>query len=161
MKRIVSISLGSSKRDHTFETELLGERVVLERIGTDGDIEKLKSLFRELDEKVDAFGLGGADIYLVTGKRRYILREPYLWTREAKITPVADGSGMKNTLEREVVKYLSEKGIVKKDTKALVMTGVDRTGMAEGFAKVCDKVIFGDFPFSLGIPIYILSLIHI
>ena len=35
MKRAVSISLGSSKRDKSIEVELLGEQVRIERIGTD------------------------------------------------------------------------------------------------------------------------------
>jgi hypothetical protein len=34
MKRAASISLGSSARDKRVELDLLGERVVLERIGT-------------------------------------------------------------------------------------------------------------------------------
>ena len=40
MKRAVSISIGSSTRDKAVEIELLGETVRLERIGTDGDMEK-------------------------------------------------------------------------------------------------------------------------
>ncbi len=35
MKRAVSISIGSSKRNKTIEIELLGEKVLLERIGTE------------------------------------------------------------------------------------------------------------------------------
>ena len=40
MKRAVSISIGSSKRDKSVEVELLGEKVCIERRGTDGDMEK-------------------------------------------------------------------------------------------------------------------------
>ena len=49
MKRAVSISIGSSKRDKAVEVELLGERIRIERIGTDGDMEKAARLFQELD----------------------------------------------------------------------------------------------------------------
>lgn len=59
MKRVVSISLGSSKRDHQVETEFLGEKFRIERIGTDGDMERMITMIRELDGRVDAFGLGG------------------------------------------------------------------------------------------------------
>lgn len=34
MKQVVSVSLGSSKRDHKVEAEFLGEKFVIERIGT-------------------------------------------------------------------------------------------------------------------------------
>ena len=40
MKHIVSVSIGSSKRDKRTEQELLGEKVIVERIGTDGSIER-------------------------------------------------------------------------------------------------------------------------
>ena len=41
MKRAVSISLGSSKRDKAVEVDLLGERVRIERIGTNGDMDAI------------------------------------------------------------------------------------------------------------------------
>ena len=62
MKRAVSISIGSSKRDKKVEVDLLGEKVSIERIGTDGDMEAAALKFKELDGKVDAFGVGGADL---------------------------------------------------------------------------------------------------
>jgi len=36
MKRVVSVSLGSSRRDHKATLQLLGQEVTVERIGTDG-----------------------------------------------------------------------------------------------------------------------------
>ena len=57
MKHVVSISLGSSRRDKRVETEILGERVLIERIGTDGDQKKAREKYLELDGKVDCFGI--------------------------------------------------------------------------------------------------------
>ena len=69
MKRAVSISIGSSKRNKAVEVTLLGEKVSIERIGTDGDMEAAALKYKELDGKVDAFGVGGADLgALVDGK---------------------------------------------------------------------------------------------
>jgi len=73
MKRAVSISLGSSKRDKRVQLELLGEQVVIERIGTDGDMERAAQLYRELDGQVDAFGVGGADLGLLVDTKWYPL----------------------------------------------------------------------------------------
>ncbi len=73
MKRAVSISMGSSKRNKAVEVELLGERVTIERIGTDGDMEKAARLYQELDGKVDAFGVGGADLGLLVDDKWYPL----------------------------------------------------------------------------------------
>jgi hypothetical protein len=73
MKRAVSISIGSSKRNKAVEIELLGEQIRLERIGTDGDMQKAAELYRELDGKVDAFGVGGADLGMMVDSRWYKL----------------------------------------------------------------------------------------
>jgi hypothetical protein len=64
MKRAVSVSLGSSARDKKVVISLKGEQIVAERIGTDGDAQKARRLFAELDGKVDALGVGGVDLYL-------------------------------------------------------------------------------------------------
>ena len=40
VKKVVSVSLGSSSRDHRAEVELLGERFDISRVGTDGSIDK-------------------------------------------------------------------------------------------------------------------------
>ncbi|MCL0067716.1 hypothetical protein M1N67_02105 [Peptococcaceae bacterium] len=47
MKRIVSVSLGSSKRDHSTTVTLLGEQFDVRRVGVDGDIDKALIKLRE------------------------------------------------------------------------------------------------------------------
>ncbi len=108
MKHVISISLGSSKRNHTVEAEFLGEKFLIERIGTDGDMNKAEALLKELDGKVDAFGMGGIDLYIVTGGRRYAIRDAERLARAVTKTPIVDGGGLKNTLERRVIRYLEE-----------------------------------------------------
>lgn len=158
MKRVVSVSLGTSKRDKTFETTILGEEFRLERRGTDGDVEKFKSLMNELDGQVDALGVGGADIYLATAKKRYAFKDVLSWISGVKKTPVVDGSGLKHTLERATIYRLQKEGIVdfEKET-ALLVSAVDRFGMAEALSELCPRVIYGDFVFGLGLPIPIRS----
>ncbi|NLN21425.1 MAG: quinate 5-dehydrogenase [Syntrophomonadaceae bacterium] len=159
MKRVVSVSLGSSKRDHKVEAEFLGEKFVIERIGTDGDMERAIQMIRELDGKVNAFGMGGIDLYLVAGNRRYALREAKKIAAAAEKTPIVDGSGLKNTLERKVIEYLQcELGWDFKDRRALVVSGVDRFGIAEALWYAGCKTTYGDLIFAMGIPIPVRSL---
>ena len=54
MKHAVSVSIGSSRRDKRVEITLLDEQIIIERIGTDGDMDKAANLYRELDGNVDA-----------------------------------------------------------------------------------------------------------
>ncbi|WP_026234172.1 hypothetical protein [Thermus oshimai] len=151
-KHVVSVSLGSSRRDALAEVELLGERVVLERRGTDGDMARAVALIRELDGKVDAIGLGGIDLYLWAGGRRYTIREALKLRQAAQRTPVVDGSGLKHTLERQAVRALSPL-IDWKNTKVLLPSAVDRFGLAEALDEAGARVLYGDFIFALGLPI--------
>ncbi|HZJ56929.1 MAG TPA: quinate 5-dehydrogenase [Clostridia bacterium] len=160
MKRIVSISIGSSTRDHRVETEILGNKFLIERIGTDGDIKKAIEIVKGLDGKVDVFGMGGIDLYLY-GRRnkRYMLRAALPILKAAGNTPIVDGSGLKNTLERRVVRFVNDEcNIPFKDKRVLLVCGMDRFGMAETFETLGSKVTYGDLIFALGVKIPINSL---
>ena len=159
MKRVVSISLGSSRRDHKTTAEFGGQAFSIERIGTDGDKKKAVALIRELDGKVDAFGMGGTDLYIYAGRRRYTFQDSLEIARAACLTPIVDGSGIKNTLERRVVRYLEEKEAAAfENKKTLVVCAVDRFGLAEELVSAGSLVVFGDLLFGLGIPVPIRSL---
>lgn len=159
MKRVVSVSIGSSKRDHAVDVEFLGEKIRLERIGTDGDMQKAIEMIRALDGKVAAIGLGGIDLYVIAGERRYVIKDAKKLADAAKLTPVVDGSGLKNTLEREAIQYLvRETDILKPGTKVLVVSAVDRFGMAQAIAQTQCDVIFGDLIFVLQVPVPIKTI---
>lgn len=156
MKEVVSVSLGSSRRDHEVEIELLGEKFKIKRIGTDGDFKKSIELLKELDGKVDSFGLGGIDIYLYAGHKRYKIRDAKKLVKAAGHTDVVDGSGLKNTLEREVVRKLQENPDFDfNGKKVLMVSAVDRFGMADALHQAGAEIIFGDLVFGLNIPIAI------
>jgi len=159
MKHVVSVSIGSSKRDHRVEIEILGEQFVIERIGTDGDIKKAIEIIKQLDGKVSAFGMGGFDLYLQAGKRRYTIRDAVPIAKAAKITPIVDGSGLKNTLERKVINNLAKENEIDfKNKKVLMVSAIDRFGMAEALAETGCKLVIGDIIFGLGLPIPLYSL---
>src|SRR5690606_26724859 len=156
---VVSVSLGSTSRDAKAEVELLGERFTIERRGADGDLKRAAEMIAELDGKVDAIGLGGIDLYLFAGGRRYTLRDAKKMAAAAVKTPVVDGSGLKNSLERWVVRYVQEHEGLALHGKRVVMTAaVDRFGMAEELAASGCTMLFGDLIFGLGVPIPLRTL---
>lgn len=158
MKRVVSISLGTSKRNKTYEVEVLGEKFRLDRIGTDGDKGRFEALMKELDGKVDALGIGGADLFVVAGKRKYAFRDVQRLISGVRKTPVVDGSGLKHTLEREAIYRLAREGTVDfAHERALLVSAVDRFGMASALSEVCPNVVYGDLLFAVGLPIPIRS----
>jgi hypothetical protein len=150
MKRVVSVSLGSSSRDHRARVTLMGQAFDISRVGTDGKLDAAIAMVRELDGKVDAIGLGGIDVYLYAGRHRYALRDGLRLLEAAKTTPIVDGSGLKNTLEREAVRFMREQlSIDLRGTPVLMVSALDRFGMAQAFVDAGAEVIFGDFIFAL------------
>ncbi len=159
MKRIVGISLGSSSRDHVVTVELKGEQYKIERIGTDGDMNEMINKISELDGKVDAFGLGGMDLYIYAVDRRYEFRDARRIWRAAQKTPIVDGSGLKNTLERRSIEQLmDETDLFEEPKKVLLMSAMDRLGMAQAFEKAGCKMTYGDLLYVLNLPVPLNSL---
>ena len=155
MKRAVSVSIGSSKRDKAIEIELMGEEVSIERIGTDGDMEKAALLYQELDGKVDAFGVGGADLGILVDQKWYTFHSVKPMIRFVHHTPLVDGSGLKNTLENRVAPLMNEQigDYLKDRKKALITIGTDRWGMTQSFLQADYDCVFGDLMFALDIAI--------
>lgn len=153
MKRAVSISLGSSKRNKAVEVSLLGETVSIERIGTDGDMEKAAQLYQELDGRVDAFGVGGADLGLLVDTKWYSLHSVQKMVRFIKMTPVVDGTGLKNTLENRLAPFIDQHigaYIQEHGRNVFITSGLDRWGMTRSFVDAGYQVVFGDAMFGLG-----------
>lgn len=159
MKRVVSVSLGSSTRDHEGETTILGQPLHLSRRGVDGKFKKAMALLRELDGKVDAIGLGGIDIYLKSRHETFAMRDGVKLQKAVQVTPVVDGSGLKNTLERETVLHLCQRDDLQlANKKVLMVCAMDRFGMAEALVEAGANTVFGDMIFSLGLDKPILTL---
>jgi hypothetical protein len=140
---------------------LLGEKVSIERIGTDGDMEAAALKFKELDGTVDAFGVGGADLGALADGKWYPFYSVKPMVRFVKKTPLVDGGGLKNTLENKAPAFLDNKigdYINSRGRKVLVTVGVDRWGLSKSFVEAGYETVFGDLMFGLDVPIAIHKL---
>jgi hypothetical protein len=159
MKKAVSISIGSSKRDKKVEVELLGEMVEIARIGTDGDTKKAAEMYTASDGKVDAIGVGGSDLGFMVENKFYPMHSIYKMTSGVKHTPLVDGNGLRSTLEPKV-KEILEKDLAGyiKEKRAFVLAGIDRWGLTRTISDLGFECIYGDLMFGLGIPLAIHSI---
>ncbi len=163
VKKIISISVGSSARDHTTRHEFLGQECEITRQGTNGDFKKAIELYKELDGKVDAFGIGGVEFFLQVEDKKYYFRDVKRIRNAIKISKAGDGNGVKGLLEKRAFeyleKYLNEKeGRALKGLPALKTTVVERYSMGKAMVDAGMDVTFGDFMFALGLPIAIRKL---
>ena len=162
MKKVLSISVGSASRDHTTRHTFLGQEVELSRQGTTGDLPKAIELYKYYDGKVDAFGVGGVEFYLQVGERKYTFREVQQIREVVKISKIGDGNGVKGLLVTRALTaleaHLNQEGKTLQGMKALKTNAVDRYVMAEALTRFGCDTVFGDFMFSLGLPIPVRSL---
>lgn len=159
LKRVVSVSLGSTGRDHEVENVVYGCRLLIQRFGTDGDLSRAAELLRGLDGKVDALGLGGVNLYLRAGKRRYQLRDGARLAAQVRRTPLVDGSGIKDTVEKELVRLIQkEAGWPRRGQVVLIVSALDRWALAESLVEAGCRLMIGDALFALGLPVPFYSL---
>lgn len=152
-RRVVSVSLGSSRRDHEAEVTLGDVPVAVARRGTDGDVEAAVRLIGELDGTVDAIGLGGLDVHLWVGEEHYVVADGLRLLSAARRTPVLDGSLLKRSMEPMAVRWLAAHGpLPLSGLPALLASALDRWGMAEALEAAGCSVAYGDLMFLAGIP---------
>jgi len=99
MKRAVSVSLGSPKRDKSVVVDFNGVKINVERIGVGGDAQAARRLFNELDGQVDAISVGGIDLYVHLEGRDYPIHAALKLVQDVRRTPVVDGRLLKYALE--------------------------------------------------------------
>jgi hypothetical protein len=158
MKRAVSVSLGSSERDKSVIIRLKDQEILVERIGTEGNIEWARQMYLDLDGKVDAFGVGGVDLYLRLDEREYPLHAALKLVEGVTQTPLCDGRGLKHTLERRVFELAKLQTGEVHFQQGFVPVAVDRQGLAEAVAEVSENIVIGDLMVGLGIPIPIYGI---
>lgn len=157
MKNILSISVGSPTRDHTTRVNFLGQDCEISRQGTNGDFNLAVQRYREMDGKVDAFGVGGAEFHLQVGPRRYVFRDIKRIRNAIKISKVGDGNGIKGLLARRAFAaledHLQKEGRTLRGLNGLKTNAVDRYGMAQAMVDAGLNCTFGDFMFALGLDV--------
>jgi len=117
--------------------------------------------YKELDGKVDAFGVGGADLGTFVDGKFYPYHSVQKIVRYIQKTPVVDGGGLKNTLENKAAAFLDQKigdYIDAHGRKVMVTLGVDRWGLSKSFVEAGYDAVFCDLMFALDVPIPIRSL---
>jgi hypothetical protein len=159
MKRAVSVSLGSPKRDKKVEVVFNGVTISVERIGVGGDAQAARRLFRELDGQVDALSVGGIDLYVHLDGRDYPIRAALKLVQDVHQTPLVDGRMLKYALEGRLFERAEPLlGGRPRFRRAFIPFGTDRIGLIGAVSQVADEVLVGDLMFMFGLPFSVRGL---
>lgn len=160
LRRAVSVSLGSPSRDWQADLSELGVPLRIERRGVGLDYRRYTETLAELDadDSVAAIGLGGINLYLFSGDRKYALRKAEEMSAVVRNKPVCDGAALKQHWEPYVVRTAAEQGALPLAGRhALMVCAVDRWGMGQALSDGGAEVVLGDLMFALGVPVALRS----
>jgi hypothetical protein len=159
IKKVVSISLGSSLRDKITETEILGCHFIIQRIGVDGDRNKMVQMIKKFDGKVDVITTGGIHINYVTLNRTMRFRETRRYVNAATKTPVIDGETYREIVEPMFIKQLIDKKILNPKQKVLFPMVANRFAIVKQMYDCGFKnFTFGDLIYNMDINVPLHSL---
>jgi predicted amino acid dehydrogenase len=159
MKNVVTVTLGASKHDFTLETDFLGERFQVKRMGTDGDHRKAWELLRRQQANADAIGVGETSDHYQVGLRTIVNRDTEKLTKVVTRVPVTTGATLRRLLQVDAVRYVQrELGNYFNNNRVLFMSGMRNYEIACALADYTDNLSFADPVFQTGAPLLLTSM---
>jgi predicted amino acid dehydrogenase len=145
LKRIISISPGSSQRDYRLTTTLLGTNIEIERFGSDGDTERAVRLVQTYASQGDMLSLEGVVPAFRTSSDILVQREVAHLAAHAGATPLVTGHRFKTLLERWCLKRMVEMvpGSLQ-GRRVLMVQGLASYPLAQALVQYEPRVRFAD-----------------
>ena len=143
MKQILVIHLGTG--DDTTTVTFLGQPVQIRRMGAGGDADQARALIAEYDGRVDAIALEGYPAELQLGSARVKHKVGSTLAATAQVTPVVDGGGVRDGLDRWgiILADRAQPGIFAQ--KRILMTpGLNHVGMAQALGRRSSTLRYAD-----------------
>lgn len=159
MKKIVSVSLGSSELDVKFRSRFIGEQFEISRIGTDGDADAAAALVAASSDKADVIGLGHVREHYTVGTDRFIRPETQALERQAGSTPVTTGARLREIVQEWTVRSaMLDLGNIFNNSRVLFLSGTLNYRLAAILSEHTDNLSFADPVVQFGLPNLLRSL---
>ena len=159
MKHVVSVTMGSSKNDFTFETDFLGQPFTVSRVGADGDESQAWELLRRHQAKADAIGLGMIRDHHDVGTRRIVHADTERMLGVVTRVPATTGAALRRLLQVRAVRHVQKQlGNFFNNNKVLFLSGVVNYDMAVAMADYTPNLRFADAVLQTGAPKMLTSL---
>ena len=143
MKKILVLHLGDN--DETTAASFLGQAIEIQRLGTGGDPDRAGALIAQYDNKFDAIALEGFASHLKLGAESRVHPIGSALKAATAHTPLVDGSGVRDGLERWAVMLAdrAQPGIFSE--KVILMTpGLNHAGLIDELNKHSRTIRYAD-----------------
>jgi hypothetical protein len=159
MKTVIGISLGASSQDFEFSTTLLGEKLLVKRLGTDGSLAKATKLVKYWDKRATAIGLGVLKDKYKAGAHRFVDKDSAKLKAVATKVSVTTGGQLGDILREWSVRHAQvELGNYFNNAKVLFFSGLQNYKLAVSMGDYTQNLQFADPLSQLGVPKLLTSL---
>ena len=161
MKKIVSISLGSSKNEYELNVKFMGQDFNIKHFGTDGDLDKAEKLLRQWDNKVDAIGLGSVQFpkVLAPTAPQDEKSKKFLELASQISTPTTTGKTLRSVSFEWAFHHIQfVEGNYFNNNRMLFFDGLLQYKFAQVMSAFTDNMTFADPVLKNGIPKFLNSI---
>ena len=159
MKKIVTVTLGSSKKDFEFRTRFLGQEFSVQRLGADKDSSKAWELMRRQQANADAIALSDMPDHYHVGLRTVVNKESQRLMQVVTRVPVTTGASLRRLLQVRAIRYVQkELGHYFNNNLVLFLSGMRNYDMAVALSDYTKNLSFADPVFQAGSPLLLGSL---
>lgn len=159
MKKVVSVSLGSSTKDYEFKTRFLGKDFHVRRVGADGDEGKAWELLRRYQSEADAIGLGMLRDHYDIGSRWEVHADTDRLLKVVTRVPATTGADLRRMLQVRAVRHVQRKfGHYFNNNLVLFLSGLVNYDMAQAMGDYTPNLKFADAVLETGAPAVLTSL---
>lgn len=162
MKKVTTVSLGSSKQDFEFETQFLGQRFQVRRMGADDDIGRAWELMRRQQAECDAIGLGEVGDHYHVGQDTRIDKETQRLLKVVTRVPATTGATLRRLLQVRAVRHVHNTlGHYFANNLVLFLSGMRNYDMAVALSDYTPNLRFADALAQTGAPTLLTSLLQL
>lgn len=151
MKKVVGVTLGSSKKDFEFHTEFLGQEFSVKRVGADGDTAKAWELMRRYQARADVVGLGEVADHYHVGVRTVENKATKELMHVVTRVPVTTGATLRRLLQVRALRHVQkELGHYFNNNLVLFLSGMRNYDLAVAMSDYTKNLTFADPVFQTG-----------
>ncbi|MCX7150182.1 MAG: hypothetical protein NTY05_12365 [Rhodocyclales bacterium] len=159
MKKVVTVTLGSSKKDFEFKTRFLGQEFSVRRLGADQDSSKAWELMRRQQANADAIALSDMVDHYHVGLRTVVNKKSQRLMQVVTRVPVTTGASLRRLLQVRAIRYVQkELGNYFNNNLVLFLSGMRNYDMAVALSDYTKNLSFADPVFQAGSPLLLSSL---